>query len=264
MRWLAISRDLHGNLGLSKKRSYSFAQNMTLIPISFSDIAACQAIMPLAFSKKGEIFEFVGLVGFKPNQNLYVGANGSWRSPTIPSILQAYPFKLGAMDGGKNAILFPEENNVVVDRKNGEPFFEEDGSEGKALISLANLLGSVKVGEQLVRGALDVIEKLELLKAWPLKISVAGQTMQLDGLYGIDEGKLNEIDDKDFLELRRSKALNLIYGHFYSFSSIRRLITIYEIIKNNQKSSEQLGKAIFETEEIAELNFNFEAEGEKL
>ena len=72
------------------------------------------------------------------------------------------------------------------------------------------------------------------------------------------------IDDKDFLELRRSKALNLIYGHFYSFSSIRRLITIYEIIKNNQKSSEQLGKAIFETEEIAELNFNFEAEGEKL
>ena len=54
-------------------------------------------------------------------------------------------------------------------------------------------------------------------------IDVAGEKRNINGLYLIDEQKLNQLSDEAFLELKKRGILGPIFGHLGSLNQVNRL-----------------------------------------
>lgn len=77
--------------------------------------------------------------------------------------------------------------------------------------------------DQASRNILGFLAEKELLTTQTLTVDVAGEKRNINGLYLIDEAKLNELSDEDYLELRKRGLLGPIYGHLASLNQVNRL-----------------------------------------
>jgi hypothetical protein len=50
-----------------------------------------------------------------------------------------------------------------------------------------------------------------------------GRLYNIDGIYTVNEQKLNELSDEDFLDMRSRGILSLIYAHLHSLQQLRRV-----------------------------------------
>ena len=65
-----------------------------------------------------------------------------------------------------------------------------------------------------------------MLSAQTLTIEIDGEKRDINGIYLVDEKKLNELSDEDFLDLRKRGFLGPIFSSLTSMHQVNRLARV--------------------------------------
>ena len=257
MTWKVLSKTDHLDIAISENRSFSFAQNQILAPVCSFELQKAVNYLPAVFGKTKNGVELFSLRGLEAGKNLCINPSGQWAYRFLPASLEVYPFRVGHLENGDRVALLLEDNSILVDRENGRPLFEKDGSETKLLQDYKNLLARINKSNAIMKSACEIIAEFDLLEPFSIKAqSASGKQMEFDGMHRINQKALSNLDSKKFLALRDHNSLELIYGHFFSLICIERLVAVNSRQGQASSKMKDLGGQIFDHGE-QELSFDF-------
>jgi hypothetical protein len=215
---VAVDREKHANKGWRPPAGYGFAASQALLPLVGFELSSAAVAMPIAFIEQAGRHIPVAILSPVQGRNMFVGPDGQWLGNYVPAVLRSYPFVLVRSEGGENATLCIDEGSgLIVDaNEEAQKFFEEGGSPSSAVKEIMNFLQQIESNRLMTDLALAAVAEQGLIVPWPLTVSVDNQPRTIEGLYKIDEAKLNSLDDDSFLKLRKSGSLPLAYMQLLS------------------------------------------------
>ena len=233
-----LQNDKHAKLRVINSGDYTRHKGRHLIPIISQDFFSLAAEFPLVFVKDNAVGKFVpvAIMGLREGENLYC-QTGEWKAPVVPVRFNNAPFTMTRVDEqGDQLALLIEEDSPLVSETEGEALFKENGERSEYLEQ--RIEGLLKNAQQTVQT--EVICKLfadkDLLSTQQLQLQHRSDAPRynIDGVYTIDEQKLNALSDEDFLDLRKQGLIPLIYAHLCSLQQLRRISQLqYEADKAN-------------------------------
>ncbi|OUR84437.1 hypothetical protein A9Q75_02970 [Colwellia psychrerythraea] len=222
----AINSSAHSNIKIKSNPSFIQSKNKHFAPVVVQEFINASKEFPIVFIKDAETgrFNAVVLLGLKPQENLFFDEK-SWQGSYIPQALTLYPFVIHQAEGSDNALLCVDEDSPLVNETTGDAFFDEKGvqqawltAKGEAVVDYIDKSG-------VTQNFIQLLLAKELLAPQSLSLNLAGQEeYTLDGLYVINEKKLNDLSDSEFSELRKTNALPAIYAVLMSMPCIKKLI----------------------------------------
>jgi len=218
-RLAALSKDSSWH----KPKDVLFAMDTGIIPLAGREIPYAALNLPVAFAPEGSGYSLVALLSFLPGQNLFVGPDGKWMGRYIPALIRAYPFRLVDAPGKEGMVLRVEED-AVRDAGEGEPFFDENGELAQPVQEILDFLKETEQSRLGTEAAVGALTDAGVLTEWNLKVN----DKPLKGIYRIDEGAFNSLDDETFLRLRKAGALPVAYAQLLSMGNIRVLQRLAE------------------------------------
>ena len=101
---------------------------------------------------------------------------------------------------------------------------------------------------------MQAIQDADLIVPWEINVPRSeGETIQVSDKYRIDEGKLNALEDRQWIDLKEAGALTIIYGQLLSQGNVNKLVTAHNSM--NQGDSEPELDFLIADEEFS-LNFD--------
>jgi len=238
-----LSQDKHATIKVKAVNSYLFARKIYMTFIGVTEFHRASSIYPIVFIENTEtaMFQPVVLLGLQPEENLFVDDTGKWDASYIPAIIRQYPF---GMATGKEETRFTicfDDQSEFISENEGEPLFKEDGQPGDVLENIKQYLSQLKQMEILTKEFCQILKERNMFAPLNMSISNAGDLKRITGGYMINEQRLNNIPDSEFLFFRKKNALPFIYNHLSSLSQIERLMklrsnTKKEPVKPEKKS----------------------------
>ena len=188
---------------------------------------------------------------------MFIDPNGDWITDFIPAAVNCYPFAIGSVNEQTKALLVREDSEAIVDRADGEPLFNEDGSEGKVIRLYAQLLNQIQESSNMQQNACSLLEEMSLLQTFDGKLrKLDGSLIHLEGLLTIDWAAFRKLENAEFSELKKFSAMDLVYAHRYSLNGLKFLLTILQRREKIDSNLKSLGSDIFNYQEN-ELDCNF-------
>lgn len=226
----AVNPTRHGSLSLVIKPDFGFAASAHAIPIMASEMPAAMRSYPIVFV--GQQKAPVVITGLRQDENLFVEADGSWSPPHyIPAYVRRYPFVL-AEDGqpaGRLTLCIDRDSDRVIETVVAPlidseavvtaPLFK--GTEpSEATRGALEFCNQYQIGYNATRAIIDKIDALGLFVTRRSTVTLESkEVLNLTDFQVVDEAALNALSDQDFLDLRKSGALALIYCHLASSNS---------------------------------------------
>lgn len=220
----------HAGLRVKPVNHFQFAATSYIASLVVGEFSRVVPLYPIVFLKEDEEkFGAYALLGLKQGQNLFVDENGDWSASYIPAIIRRYPFALGKGGDDGQFLICLDEESEFVSRDEGEPLVDENGKPGKIVENAKEYLSELyRMSELTNRFCRDLAER-DLLIPLNMKVSAPGGSPQtISGCYGVDENRLNDLSEADFLELRKRGALPLIYAHIFSLGNAEKLARIHQ------------------------------------
>lgn len=217
----------HAKLALKKDFGLSFASHVNAVPVNFIEMPQICHFYPIAFSPD-ENATPVAIMGLRDNENLFIDADGSWLKDTyVPAYIRRYPFIFSEMPESDQLTLCIDMNQGVIEEGGEQTFFDK---EGKATQLAQNALEFCKSYHAAAQQTLEFSRALAesgLLAERQAEINVGdNKKISFSGFRIIDEKKLAEISDKDFLEWRKKGWLPFLYSHLFSGAQWQRLTSL--------------------------------------
>lgn len=227
----ALNPERHGPLRLAGKADFAFARSAHAIPVVAAEMPAAMRSYPIVFI--GPTKAPVVITGLRQNENLFVGADGTWAEPHyVPAYVRRYPFILAEdpRTPGRLTLCVDRSSGRVVEAKdsNGNgatvPFFE--GSQpAQATRQALDFCNQFQIDFAATRAMVEKIDAHGLFAARQSKVTLeSGEILNLTDFQVIDEAAFNKLGDDAFLELRKSGALALLYCHLASMNSWSSLL----------------------------------------
>jgi hypothetical protein len=217
--FIIISKELHNGKFWVRPKNLKFAEKITLIPIFLTELGRAVNAFPLVFVKHGENFIFSALLGLAPGKNLFLTEDGGWLGNYIPALIRAYPFGLVRVNDDQLALAIDED---YISEKEGVSFFEDEKL-SKETEDIFRFLIEIERGRVLTVNATNKLSELDLIEPWNLRIKTESGEKIVEGIFKINENKLNSLSDDDFISLRQIGALPLIYGQLFSMANLQFL-----------------------------------------
>lgn len=214
----------HTALALKKNFGLHFADHVNAVPINLVEIPQISHFYPIAFSPDGNATP-VAILGLRDNENLFVQSDGQWAKDSyVPAYIRRYPFIFSEMPGGDQLSLCIDMNDDVVEEGGEQKIFEANGEPSKLAQNALEFCKSYHAAAQ------QTIEFSKALAASGLLVDRAVQInlkdnrrINFSGFQIIDEAKLAEMSDKEFLNWRKKGWLTPVYSHLLSGAQWRRL-----------------------------------------
>lgn len=183
---------------------------------------------PIIFVKDPETDIFFSAVmwGLEPGENLFVEDN-TWKGGYYPASVRCYPFAMQADPENKERLFIGiYEQASVLNMEEGNLIFNDDGTETKWMLEVKEFLVKVFQQEEMTKQFVIKLNELELLVPQSLSIKNAADetTQDVSGFYIVDREKLAKLPDEQFLELRNSGALEVIYNHIMSLETLDKML----------------------------------------
>jgi len=221
----ALNAKQHGNIKIKNELNIEGTKNQQILPLLVHEFAKAGSAMPVIFIRPNEGEKSVqpaALLGLKPEENLFQ-KDGKWVGEYLPAVVTHHPFAMVPTQGDENRLqMLINEDSTLVNEEEGDALFEGDEQTDylkKRMESLSNYFSSMHV----TREFCDYISEKELLIEQTLTIEINGEKVQLNGLLLVDEKKLHELSDEDFLELRKRGYLSPIFAHLSSLHHANKL-----------------------------------------
>jgi len=226
MKMTPLNKEVHGALKIAPVADFRFVGKTHFASIVLPEFPQAASTFPIVFiqNPNTEQYEPVILLGVEPGQNLFVDEEGNWQASFLPASVRQYPFAYSVSPDNPEqwVLIFDEESSMLGDEA-GDLLFDEKGEETEILQQIMTFIGELQ-------GAAGVTDEfcrflMEKDMIMPLGIQVPrGQEMhQVQGVFGINEKRLTELSDEEFLEFRNKGYLPLMYAHLFSIGQMERL-----------------------------------------
>lgn len=219
-----LDPERHKGLGLIDSQSLSFAASSNAIPLNAAEFSMASRDYPIVFVGEEDI-NSVAIVGLKNDENLMVDKDGNWaRGAYIPAYVRRYPFIFVHQAGTSQYALCIDRASSRISSDGETAFF--DGAEKTELSEKAMEFCTLYQRHHIATEAvLKQLGELDLLVTHSIQFPLGdGNSMTLKDFRIVDEKRLQELSDDDFLKLRKSGALAAIYCHLVSLNSWQNLL----------------------------------------
>lgn len=219
-----VNAERHRQAKLKTVDRFDFAKGHHIVAVTVHEFARCASIFPIVFIKDDDskTIKPAVLLGLEPGKNLFV-IDGQWGAAYVPAILRRYPFLSVVNEAEKKLIICVDESSGLINDLEGSRLFTDEGQPTEAFEKAKKFLGEVQAMDDFTGIFVKELDQLGLFRDFDLQVNVQGQKRNLKGLSVIDEKKLFELSDADFLSLRDKKYLGPIFGHLTSLGQVEKL-----------------------------------------
>ncbi|MCW5745171.1 MAG: SapC family protein [Alphaproteobacteria bacterium] len=214
-----VDADRHKGKALRDNFGFAFAAHTTSVPVSGAEFALVQRFYPIVFSGKTVPLP-VAVVGLRPNENLFVGGDGLWKSQTyIPAYVRRYPFVFVEASGGQLVLAIDEGGGILAD--GGRlALFDAEGKPTDLVKSALRFCSAYQNDHKATAAFVEALRQQDLLVDNQAQATISGtERLALGGFKIVDEGRFNKLPGA-VLETWRDKGwLGWIYAHLLSLGS---------------------------------------------
>ncbi|MBL6749906.1 MAG: SapC family protein [Nevskia sp.] len=234
-----LDRHRHGGLGLRPDRSLAWCAGLNSVFLSAVELAKAALDYPIAFvrdERSGE-YQPVAVLGLRARENLFVGADGQWRPHAyIPAYVRRYPFCIAEIPAAQGSeaqrLICVQEDQLVP---SASPLFDSAGEPTPGWAPVLQLIEAVEGARQQTRSFAKRVEAFGLFTPFEaLAVPQGGQQLRLQGLFRVDEQKLDALGSKETKLLARKGELRAIYAHLLSLENFAKLLDMTAHGRRNQ------------------------------
>jgi hypothetical protein len=213
---VALNREKHYEKAVRLEASFDFAKAVTSAPLGLSEVDKVAREMPIVFTKDGPLVP-VAQMGFRRDDNMFVGEEGKWLGNYTPAHVRRYPFVLGEM-GSEQEYQVMVVRSALVDRTEGEPLFIHDsGAEGPLVRKAKELLIAFQKELQKTAKLCASLREYDVLVDRVLQVGQGKEFVgQVIGVQLVDWQRVRELDDATLADWVRSGLMSLIINHLNS------------------------------------------------
>jgi hypothetical protein len=231
----ALHNETHKDVKITKFQDVSDLKTQHALGIVVHEFSTAGAQYPIAFVQdENETFLPVAIMSLEPNSNLFVNDDGKWGGMYMPARYTHKPFTVSRHPEDQNMFAIGiDMNSPLISKEEGEALFTDAGEETEYMKQRKEAIMKYVEHEQVTQGFSNYLKDKGLFHAQNITVQVRDKEFNLTGLHMIDEKKLNELSDEEFVELRKRGYLAPIYAHLSSLHQVTRLI---------QKKGERMGQ----------------------
>lgn len=222
---VALDNTAHRQVRVDSGRVEAAGAALNMVPVVLTEFLKLVVQYPIAFTKDKDTGRFacVALLGFHDSENLFVD-DGRWDAIYVPLQVSRQPFFLGQASDNETEhfVVCIDTGHPSIDA-DGERIFDADGEETAYLEEAKGRLAELLAGEAPTRQFIDTLIHLKLLVPMDLEITFEnGDSTQVQGLYTIDEARLEQLDGDAIVSLHAQGLLAPVYtmlaslGHVYA------------------------------------------------
>ncbi len=221
-----LNSQAHGDLGVrAAPKPYQFCASARAIPLTISEVAEASRHFPVVFSSMEDL-QPLAIVGLLDDVNLFVDENGNWDPYAyVPGYIRRYPFGLASEQGGDRFALVIDAGFEGIDRNADRKFFA--GGELSDLSKQAmEYTRTYEADRRLTEQVMKQVKEFNLVTGQSAQYTPPGslEPQPFANYLGVDETKLANLSDEDFLKIRRLNILPVLYAHLLSLGNWRNLI----------------------------------------
>lgn len=223
----------HKDLRVITRHGAEFGDNLGTVltfPTEYGDV---QREYPIFFRKDPQTGEFqsIALLGFQPEENLFLDERGQWNAAYIPGIIARGPFLIGFqnqdVDGElrREPVIHVDLDNPRVSTTEGEPVFLPQGGNTRYLERISAILQGIHQGLAVSKAMFEAFSAHELIE--PVNVEVkfnAEEQFNLRGLYTISEEKLRGLSGDALYKLNSTGFLQGAFLVIASLNNVKKLI----------------------------------------
>ena len=219
-----LNKDQHAATKINNSNAFAHISGEHMLPVVVHEFVVAGAEFPIVFVKTNDTFQPVAMLGLSAQQNLFMQGN-DWQALYVPRAIRNYPLVLvkDKPDGDRLMVAL-DEASERVSQAEGNPLFNDDGSESEFLASRKQQMAEYVDMGIITRNFIEKLQSLELIKEQVLTLNIKGEERRINGIFLIDEAKLNELTDEQFLELRKSGYLTAIFAQLMSLQHTQKLV----------------------------------------
>ena len=221
-----LHNETHKDVKIKRVTEVADLKDQHALGLVVQEFARAAAEFPVVFIKDGQSERFfpIAMMGIKQNENLFVTDENKWDAGYMPARYTHKPLSVIPHKDDENKFAIAIDMASPLISKDGDALFKEDGSEAEHLENRKKSLMAYIEHEKITSAFIDTISKLELIEPRNLKVNVGEKEINLNGLYMVDEKKLNELSDEVYLDLRKRGYLAPIYSHLGSIHQLNNLL----------------------------------------
>ncbi|QKX17555.1 SapC family protein [Microbulbifer sp. YPW1] len=237
---VALNNESHRNLKVITRRGAEYGEGTHLVPVVANELRNLMLEYPVCITKDPNTgqFSLCALLGFEPGENLYLQGD-SWDAQYIPMHIRRQPFMVGyrnpeaAVGEERGAVitLDLDSKRVTEEGADGERLFDDQGNNTPFMQQVSDLLGQLMVGMESTTAFLSALADNDLIEPAHINVQFAsGEHKRYEGLYTVNEDKLQKLDADKLVYMHQHGYLQAAYWLGASMGQIRKLIQ-----KKNQK-----------------------------
>jgi hypothetical protein len=226
---VALDVNVHKHLKLDPTRVEEAGADLHMIPVVVSEFMKLVVQYPIVLTKHAETgaFSCICLTGIEEGENLF-WHNAQFDALYVPHNISRQPFVVGNDDTGKNDyVLCFDTDSKILNSEKGKAIFNADGSASQVLTNAQESLTALLYGEKQTSMFIELLLDMDLIVPLTLEITLAsGANKTIQGLYSIDEDKLNALNNSQLNKLHTSGFLQSAFTQVASLGQIYRLIEL--------------------------------------
>ncbi len=225
-RVVVLNRDTHRDLRLKPQDNLKFAGSTNCVPLALVEFGDVAREYPIVFARLPGGLGPVALLGLRDEENLYLNGEGKWDARYVPAFVRRYPFVAVQDNNASDKLLVcMDEAFAGFNQDEGERLFDEAGAETPFLKNALAFVQGYQNEAQHTAEFCREVEQLGLLNEMSAMAELNdGRKFRLDGLWVIDEAKLQALSAAAAVDLFRRGWLGLVYAQLLSLGHLRVLL----------------------------------------
>ncbi|MFL6604922.1 MAG: SapC family protein [Steroidobacteraceae bacterium] len=230
-RLVELSREEHSGLRINPDLAEAAAAKQHLIPIVASEFRKAAIQYPIVFAKNPDTGRFAPFVlnGLEPQENLFWSGT-KLDVAYVPLNIRRGPFFVGMADAASGAnqnVLCIDVESPCLSATGQKSIVDPDGSDSQYLREILAILRELLDGQPQTSSFIATALSLDLLCPIVLDVVLAdGKSLQVEGLYSIDEDRFRALGQDKVEMLWNERVLELFYCTIISTGQIFNLVRL--------------------------------------
>lgn len=227
-----LSSESHRDLRVVTKRGAEYGEAIHMVPVAADELRHLVLEYPVVLIKDrdSERYAMCAMLGFEEGENLFLDGE-EWDALYIPAQIRRQPFSLvyTAEKDGKpdptSVVISVDMESKRIQEDGGEALFNEDGSQTDLLKSVHDVLAGIGPAATATNRFIDTLMKHDLIEPARLDVQFAGgQKRSFEGLYSVQDEKLNKLDGDVLADLYKHGYLQAAWLLLASIGNMRKLL----------------------------------------
>ncbi|MDB2373520.1 SapC family protein [Psychrosphaera haliotis] len=221
-----LHNETHKSVKIGPIKNVADLKDQHALGLVVQEFANAASEFPVVFLKDNSADKYfpVAMLGIEQNTNVFVTEDNRWDANYMPARYTHKPLSVIPHKDDKNKFAIAIDLESPLVEEEGLPLFDDEGKETEHLEKRKQALMSYIEHEQITLAFIEALERFELIQPKNLKVNLKGKELNLNGIFMVDEKKLSELSDENYLELRKKGYIAAIYAHLSSVNQINKLI----------------------------------------